>query len=404
MPASAPPAEPPLAADPDAGVGLYLHWPYCERICPYCDFNVRKTRAIDAAAWRTAFRREMEHMADLRGRPAAALTSVYFGGGTPSLMPPDLVAGVIEDTKQVFGLVPDAEISLEANPTSSEAARFAALCDTGVTRLSLGIQSFDDAALRFLGRNHSTGEARDALARAQDVFPNTTFDLIYGLPDQSRRDWEAALGEALALSSGHVSLYQLTIEDGTAFGAAARRGRLVPRDDDTLADFYDATQDITAAAGLPGYEVSNHAAPGMQGRHNLTYWRYGEYVGIGPGAHGRLVVAGSRYATETIADPAAWLAATEQHGHGIAEESALDAAACGTELLLMGLRLAEGIPGARFAAVAGRTLADVARLPRVADLIGQGLLDIDESRMTATPDGRRVLNALVAALSDALSW
>lgn len=404
MPASSAKPDIPLAADPAAGVGLYIHWPYCERICPYCDFNVRLARDVDDDRWRRAFHAEMSHIARLRGAGAAALTSIYFGGGTPSLMKPALVATIIEDAETVFGLADDAEITLEANPTSSEATRFEAFAAAGVNRLSLGIQAFDDDALRFLGRDHTGDEATAALEQAQTAFPRTSFDLIYGLPRQSADQWQAALSEALECASGHVSLYQLTVETGTAFGAARRRGTLVPPDEDTLADLYEVTQSVTADAGLEAYEVSNHATPGHEGRHNLTYWRYGEYVGIGPGAHGRLVLDGARVATEGVRNPERWLTAVERQGHGIGEHNALDAAACGTELLLMNLRLKEGISARRFAAVCGVTLAEAACELRVAAMIENGLLSVDDARMAATEKGRPILNALVAGVIDALSW
>jgi len=392
----------PLPADPAAGFGLYVHWPYCARICPYCDFNVHKTREVDATRWRRAFRTEMDACAAWHDG-GAPLTSLYFGGGTPSLMTPDLVAGVIEDARAVFGLSDDAEVSLEANPSTG--ADYAALAEAGVTRLSLGIQAFDDDALRFLGRDHDAGAARASLADARAHFDKVTFDLIYGLPGQDLASWERALGDALAAAPTHLSLYQLTIEDGTAFAAARKRGDLVPPDDDALADLYEATQRIAEAAGLPGYEVSNHAAsPEAQGRHNLTYWRYGAYAGIGPGAHGRLVREGRRVATETARAPDAWLHAVETEGHGVTGQEALDPAACGTELLLMGLRLAEGIPATRFEAVAGTPLESLGKNDAIASLVQQDLLMLDKTRLRATPAGRRVLNALVASLCDALSW
>ncbi len=402
MPAS--PRDLPLAADPAAGFGLYVHWPYCARICPYCDFNVHKTRAVDATAWRDAFRAEMQAMAALH-EMRGYLTSIYFGGGTPSLMPPDLVAGIIADAGTIFGVAPDAEISLEANPSSSETRSFATFADAGVTRLSLGIQSFDDAALAFLGRDHSAADARAALDLAAAIFPRVTFDLIYGLPGQTLQDWAHAQRDALSRAAGHVSMYQLTIEDGTAFAAARQRGTLLPQDDDALADFYDLTQSVADEAGLPAYEVSNHAATQTErGRHNLTYWNYGAYAGIGPGAHGRLVAGGRRLATETIRAPDAWMAAVARSGHGIASREVLDEAACGTEMLLMGLRLAEGIPAGRFEAVAQMPIRSFANATGVRDLVDHGLLVVDAERIHATSDGRRVLNALVAALRDSLSW
>lgn len=403
MPASVRPTEP-LPAAPEAGVGLYVHWPYCERICPYCDFNVRVARPFDTVEWRKAFRAEMAYIATLRDRDAAGLTSIYFGGGTPSLMSPELVAGIIEDADDIFGLLSDAEISLEANPTSSETSRFESFRDPGVNRLSLGVQAFDDEALRFLGRDHSAADAARALSRARRIFPRTTFDLIYGLPGQSRAAWTATLEDALGHAPAHMSLYQLTIEEGTAFALAHRRGTLRLPDEDTLADLYDIAQNMTEAAGLPSYEVSNHAATQDQGRHNLTYWRYGEYIGIGPGAHGRIVAGGKRFATTCQRDPKGWLATVAREGHGVEERTELDAVACGTELFLMNLRLTEGIPAERFAAVAGRPLADLRSQPRVATMVEDGLLSLSESRLAATKKGRPVLNAVVTDLVAALNW
>lgn len=394
----------PLAVDADAGFGLYVHWPYCDRICPYCDFNVRRARPVDAAAWRAAFRAEMTHWHQRQGDRAPALTSIYFGGGTPSLMAPDLIAGVIEDAAQLWGIAWDAEITVEANPTSSEVDRFAAFRTAGVNRLSLGIQALDDSALRFLGRDHSATEARQGLARAAEVFERTTFDLIYGRPDQTLAQWADELRTALSIAPGHVSLYQLTIETGTAFAAQQRRGTLVAPDESVLADLYDATQEIMTAAGLPGYEVSNHARPDDHGRHNLTYWRYGAYAGVGPGAHGRLAIGDRRVATETIHDPEAWRAAALTQGHGAEHETVLDAEACSDELLVTGMRLAEGIPAARFAAVTGHALAQLREAPRMKELRAENLVTLDDDRLAATSAGRRLLNAVIGEIAADLSW
>ena len=392
-----------LPADPAAGLGLYVHWPYCDRICPYCDFNVHRTRPVDTAAWRAAFRAEMAHARAVQGAAAPVLTSIYFGGGTPSLMPPGLVAEVIADAADTLGLADGAEITLEANPTSSEIAAFAAFKSAGVNRLSLGIQSLDDDALHFLGRDHTAADAMRGLDHAAEVFGRTTFDLIYGRPGQTVAAWERELRAAQALSAGHMSLYQLTVETGTAFDAAQRRGALVMPDDDALADFYEMTQALMEAAGLPAYEVSNHADAGEPGRHNLTYWRYGAYVGIGPGAHGRLVVDGRRVTTETILGPAAWLQAVAVQGHGIAETTVLDPAACVDELLVTGLRLVEGIPARRFDAVSGQPLSALRKTARMAPLLANDLLVIGDAGMAATAAGRRVLNAVIAEVSEALS-
>ena len=393
-----------LPADPDAGFGLYVHWPYCDRICPYCDFNVRRARPVDAAVWRAAFRAEMVHTRALQGDSAQRLTSIYFGGGTPSLMVPELIAGVIEDATATWGITDDPEITVEANPTSSETARFADFRAVGVNRLSLGIQSLDDVSLQFLGRDHSADQARHALERATAVFGRTTFDLIYGRPGQTLAAWTEELTDALSIAGGHVSLYQLTIEDGTAFAAAQRRGTLIAPEEMVLADLYDATQEIMASAELPAYEISNHAGPNEHGQHNLTYWNYGAYAGIGPGAHGRHVVCGRRVATETIRDPDAWCAATLAGGHGISEQVELDDEACGDELLVTGLRLTEGIPASRFAAVTGYSLAQLGTAPRVTTLRAENLIFIDDNRLAATATGRRLLNGVIAEIAADLSW
>ena len=393
-----------LPADPDAGFGLYVHWPYCDRICPYCDFNVRRARPVDDTAWRAAFHAEMAHLRALQGGAARPLTSIYFGGGTPSLMAPGLIAGVIEDATKTWGITDDAEITVEANPTSSETARFADFKAVGVNRLSLGIQSLDDAALHFLGRDHTGDVARHALERATAIFERTTFDLIYGRPGQTLAAWEGELRNALSIAAAHVSLYQLTIEDGTAFAAAQWRGTLVAPEEMVLADLYDATQEIMADAGLPAYEISNHAGPGEHGRHNLTYWHYGAYAGIGPGAHGRIVVGGRRVATETLRDPEGWCATALADGHGLSEQIELDDEACSDELLVTGLRLATGIPAARFLAVTGYSLAQLKAAPRVITLREESLISIDDTKLAATASGRRLLNGVIAEIAADLSW
>ena len=282
------------AVEPEPGFGIYVHWPFCRAICPYCDFNVHRRGGVDQARWRRALVRELEFFA---GRtPGRTVTSIYFGGGTPSLMAPETTAAVIECARRHTTLAPDAEITLEANPSSADAGRFAEFRGAGVTRLSLGVQALDDAALAVLGRDHDAAEARRAIAAAAAVFPAVSFDLIYARPSQTAAAWGAELNAALALAAGHLSLYQLTIEPGTAFHRAARRGTLKVPDDDAGATLYAIAQERCAAAGLPSYEISNHAASGHEGRHNLTTWRGGEYLGIGPGAHGRFNVGGETLA------------------------------------------------------------------------------------------------------------
>ena len=389
-------------ADPaaDPGFGLYVHWPYCEAICPYCDFNVRRQQAIDTARWRAAFAADIAQAAQSFGPERPPLTSIYFGGGTPALMPPELVAGVIDIARQTFALADNAEITVEANPTATEADRFQAFLDAGVNRLSLGIQSLRDDALIFLGRRHSVAEATAALARALAVFPRVTFDMIYARPGQDLADWRKELGEALALASdgGHLSHYQLTIENGTPFGKRAQKGEALAADEDRAADLFALTQDMGAAAGLPAYEVSNHARPGEESWHNRVYWRYGPYIGTGPGAHGRLPGPTGRTATEAIRDHARWLAAVEQSGHGIDARENLSRRIQAEELLFMGLRLSEGVPAARFHAVTGWTLAEALPDAALTPLIGEGLIDRDGEGLRLTAQGRPVLNAVVAAL------
>ena len=393
-------------ADPaaDPGFGLYVHWPYCEAICPYCDFNVRRQQAIDTARWRAAFAADIAHAAQSFGTERPPLTSIYFGGGTPALMPPDLVAGVLDIARRTFALASDVEVTIEANPTAAETERFRAFCDAGVNRLSLGMQSLRDDALVFLGRRHSVAEARAALTRALAVFPRVTFDMIYARPGQGLEDWRTELGEGLALArdGGHVSLYQLTIEEGTPFAKRAQKGEALAAGEDLAADLYALTQDMGAAAGLPAYEVSNHARPGEESRHNRVYWRYGAYIGSGPGAHGRLPGPTGRAATEAIRDPARWLAAVEQQGHGLAVREDIARRVQAEELLFMGLRLAEGVPAARFRAVTGWTLADALPNAALAPLIGEGLVERDGEGLRLTAQGRPVLNAVVAALIELL--
>ncbi|MEL6766772.1 MAG: radical SAM family heme chaperone HemW [Pseudomonadota bacterium] len=375
------------------GFGLYIHWPFCLAKCPYCDFNshVAKT-AIDHALWARALEAEMAAMRAMTG--PRRLDTVFFGGGTPSLMAPATVARLIAAADRHWGLAAGAEVTLEANPTSVEAGRFADFRAAGVNRVSMGIQALDDAALRALGRTHSVAEARAALAIARERFERVSFDLIYARMGQQPADWASELREALAFAADHLSLYQLTIEPGTRFAELHARGRLRVPDGEPSAEMYEITQALTAEAGLPAYEVSNHAAPGAESRHNLVYWRYGDYAGIGPGAHGRLTLPdGRRLATETLHDPAAWLAAAEA-GQGPAETEVVSPSAQADEMMLMGLRLAEGIDPARYEALAGRPLDAAA----VSALVSDGLLERGDGRLRATPHGRLLLNRVLAEL------
>ncbi|GJE11862.1 MULTISPECIES: radical SAM family heme chaperone HemW [Methylobacterium] len=379
----------------DAGFGVYLHWPFCAAKCPYCDFNSHvRHGGIDEPRFLDAFRSEIAHFA---GRtPGRIVTSIFLGGGTPSLMRPATVAGLLDAVADRWSVAPDAEITLEANPSSVEAGRFHGYRAAGVNRVSLGVQALDDASLRALGRLHDVAQALDAIRVAQAVFARTSFDLIYARSGQTPEMWRAELGAALTHAAEHLSLYQLTIEPGTPFHGLAAAGKLVIPDDDTGRALYDVTQELCGRAGLPAYEISNHARPGAESRHNLLYWRYGEYAGIGPGAHGRLVTAAGRIGTVVERSPEAWLARVERDGHGIVETEALSAPDQADEFLVMGLRLMEGIDPARYAALKGRPLNG----NRIGVLVADGLLERRPGgRIAATPRGAPVLNALVAELA-----
>jgi oxygen-independent coproporphyrinogen-3 oxidase len=368
------------------GFGVYVHWPFCARICPYCDFNVRRDRGVDADAWSSALTRDLGHWAEKT--PGRRLTSLYFGGGTPSLAPPAVLESVVVACDRLWGFAVDPEITVEANP--ADVARFADLRAAGANRLSLGVQSFDDAALRFLGRDHDGAAARRAIDEALGHFPRASADFIYARPGQSVDQWADELRAALATGLRHLSLYQLTIEDGTAFGRQVAKGRWAPPDDDVGADLFEAAQQLTAAAGLPAYEISNHAAPGEESRHNLIYWRQGDYVGVGPGAHGRLSIAGERRATETERDPARYLARVEETGCGAIVDEALTEHAIFTERLAMGLRTLEGV------ALSEGEWAKVAA--PFAQLSADGLLERRIDRLHSTAAGRRLLDYTLARL------
>lgn len=350
-------------------LALYVHWPFCVSKCPYCDFNSHVRAAVDDQAWADALLADMAHEAALTpGRP---VHSIFFGGGTPSLMPPALVARLIASAQQHWGFTDDVEITLEANPSSVEAARFADLVAAGVNRVSLGLQSFDDQALKFLGRAHGAAEGLAALNTAKQHFARVSFDLIYALPDQSLADWRNMLDQALAQETGHLSLYQLTIEPNTRFATDVRRGIFDPMDGDRAADFYALTQESTAAAGLPAYEISNHARPGQESRHNLTYWRYGDYIGIGPGAHGRRLNS----ATERHKKPENYLSAAARNGHGMKLSNVLQAREAASEALMMGLRLTEGIDLADLAQRFGVSQHAIVDAKKLNMLIQMGLCE-----------------------------
>jgi len=368
--------------DSSEPLALYVHWPFCVSKCPYCDFNSHVRESVDQARWRAALLTDLAHEANVG--PKRPLTSIFFGGGTPSLMPPESVAAVIEAAEHHWGFADDIEITLEANPSSVEAARFAGLAAAGVNRVSLGLQALDDESLRFLGRAHDVAEGLGALDTAQASFDRVSFDLIYALPGQSQAEWEKALRRALGFGTGHLSLYQLTIEPGTRFAAMAARGELVPTDPDHGADLFEATRAMTTAAGLPAYEISNHARTGEESRHNLTYWRYGDYLGVGPGAHGRR----RGVATARAKKPENWLARIDRDKHGIELEELLARDVQQREALVMGLRLDEGLPRSRTDPAVDQ--AAVARLSAL------GLIEQTQERLRVTAAGMLLLDAILA--------
>jgi oxygen-independent coproporphyrinogen-3 oxidase len=379
-----------------APLGVYVHWPFCKSKCPYCDFNSHVREGVEQARWRAALLRELEHAA--REAPERRVETMFFGGGTPSLMEPETVAALIARTRELWDSAPEIEITLEANPTSVEASRFAALAEAGVNRVSLGVQALDAAALKFLGREHSTHEALDALATARRHFSRYSFDLIYARPGQTPEAWAEELERALALAGEHLSLYQLTIERGTRFFTDHARGTFVLPDEETSAAMFEQTQARLERAGLPAYEISNHARPGAACRHNLIYWRYQDYVGIGPGAHGRFAVGNAKRATRRSSGPEAWLESVERTGHGTAETSTVEGRDMVEEALMMGLRLADGIDRATFASVTGVDPVEAVDAARLDPLVRAGFLEIDATHLRATPDGRQRLNALLERL------
>jgi len=366
---------------------LYVHWPFCVSKCPYCDFNSHVRETIDQDAWRKALLTDLAYEARLL--PGRTLGSIFFGGGTPSLMPPATVAALIEAAGRYWPLADDVEITLEANPSSVEADRFADLGAAGVNRVSLGVQAFDDERLAFLGRAHSAREGLDALRTAQRNFARVSFDLIYALPGDTEQQWSSDLDRAIGLGTEHLSLYQLTIEPGTRFAAMAAKGTLTPLDADYAGSLFELTQARTAAAGIPAYEISNHARPGAESRHNLTYWRYGDYAGIGPGAHGRR----NGRATLRHRKPENWLTAISRNNHGIELEEALTDSERATEALVMGLRLAEGLDVERSG------LEPFVNRHAIARLTEQGLLVRDGTRIAATSAGMLLLDAILREIS-----
>ena len=371
---------------------LYIHWPFCLAKCPYCDFNSHVRERTDMAAWQAALLADMAHEAALTG--GRELTSIFFGGGTPSLMPPELVASLIEAASRHWAFAPDIEITLEANPSSVEAANFAALAGVGINRVSLGLQALDDAALTFLGRLHNASEGLAALEVAQRHFARVSFDLIYARPGHTPAMWEAELSRALALGTGHLSLYQLTIEPGTRFATLVREGKFTPLDDDAAGDLFALTRAMTSAAGLPAYEISNHARVHEESRHNLVYWRYQDYAGIGPGAHGRR----GGFATVRHRKPENFLKAVSAQHHGIAEIRELGTREQAAEAILMGLRLGEGISPATLARRFGLAEADLIDPAKRAFYTEQGLLTGHADRLIVTEAGMPLLDGLLAEL------
>jgi putative oxygen-independent coproporphyrinogen III oxidase len=378
-----------------AAFGVYLHWPFCLSKCPYCDFNSHvRHAAVDEARYVRAFAAEIA--ATAQRVPGRTVSTIFFGGGTPSLMQPSTVGAILDEIGKHWTVSPDVEVTLEANPTSVEATRFRGYRTAGVNRVSLGVQALDDASLKQLGRLHTAQEALAAVAIARSIFDRYSFDLIYARPRQTPAEWTAELRRAIDEAAEHLSLYQLTIEPDTPFFALRQSGKLVVPDDDTARALYDATQDVCAAAGLPAYEISNHARPGAECRHNLVYWRGHEYAGIGPGAHGRLNVGEARVATETERRPELWLMRVEALGHGLITNEALTPNEQADEYLLMGLRLAEGIDLARYTALSGRDLDQ----ERILALHEQGAVEtMPSGRLRVTLSGFPVLDAVVADLA-----
>jgi putative oxygen-independent coproporphyrinogen III oxidase len=382
--------------NPDIPFGIYIHWPFCAAKCPYCDFNSHVRTQIDESAWVKGIARELHHVAALQGGVRPTVQTIFFGGGTPSLMHGDSVAAVLDAIVELWPVARDVEVTLESNPASADAQRFRNYRAAGVNRLSLGVQALNDADLKALGRLHDVAEAKAALALAMRAFDRVSLDLIYARPHQTAAQWRNELREALVFGTEHLSLYQLTIEPATPFATLARTGALAIPDDDTAAALYETTQEMTEGAGVPAYEISNHARPGAECRHNLLYWRYGDYAGVGPGAHGRLTLADRRVATSTERLPERWRAAVERQGHGFIEQSEIATQEAAREHLLMNLRLTKGIDRAVY-----ESRWDVQLEPvRIAALAANGLLRADDQWLAATSRGRLVLNSVIAALTN----
>ncbi len=383
-----------MMSDTEQPFGVYVHWPFCRAKCPYCDFNSHvRHGGIDEARFLGAYLKELQHFASLV--PARGVTSVFFGGGTPSLMRPETVAAILDAIARRWSVEADAEITLEANPTSVEAENFAGYRAAGINRLSLGVQALEDSGLKALGRQHTAAEALAALVLAKRHFDRVSFDLIYAREGQTLRDWREELGRALGHAADHLSLYQLTIEEGTPFAALHAAGNLRTPNGAEARALYLLTQELCEAAGLPAYEVSNHARPGSESRHNLLYWRGHDYAGVGPGAHSRITTGGTKWALAALKSPEGWLTAVEARGHGLEGDEALSAEEAAEEYLLMGLRLSEGIDLKRLAALGGRGIGE----ERIRSLAEDGLVTRKGERLAATPKGRLVLNRLILELA-----
>ncbi|MEO1700479.1 MAG: radical SAM family heme chaperone HemW [Pseudomonadota bacterium] len=385
-----------LADDGTPGFGVYVHWPFCAAKCPYCDFNSHvRHKPVDQQQFAQAYLKEIEYVRDVCG--PQSVTSVFFGGGTPSLMAPETLDAILGAIDKAWGIPDSIEITMEANPASADAARFKAYRAFGVNRVSLGVQALDDSDLKFLGRLHSVDEALQAIDLARSTFERMSFDLIYARPNQTPESWEAELRRAIGFAADHLSLYQLTIEEGTPFKSLHQSGKLILPDDELAADMYEVTQSVTAELGLPVYEVSNHAALAAQARHNLTYWRYGDYAGVGPGAHGRLTTKGDqKIATECEKHPETWAALVNEKAHGFVSQTELTRDQQADEMLVMGLRLTEGFDLARYEMMAGQTIAP----NKLQAMIDLGMIErMGNSKIRATAKGRIVLNAVLAELA-----
>ncbi|MGB0920214.1 MAG: radical SAM family heme chaperone HemW [Alphaproteobacteria bacterium] len=378
-----------MTADRDTPLGLYVHWPFCKRKCPYCDFNSHVRDTIDHARWAQALITGLDYWVERMDNPRA-LASVFFGGGTPSLMAPETVAAILARAEKRLGFTPNIEITLEANPTSVEAARFNGVRAAGVNRVSLGVQALNNDDLAFLGREHSVDEALAALTLAQSTFKRVSFDLIYARHNQTPQNWADELSRALGFGTDHLSLYQLTIEPETEFGKRFAKGQLPVLPDDDQADLYEITQSLTKTAGLPAYEISNHARMGEESRHNMIYWQGGDWIGLGPGAHGRVKMGGHRLATREARTPENWLRLVERQGMGAEAEDALPRQDDLTERLMMGLRLTQGIDGAPFASILDQS--------KIADLTRDGFIDPASNALRLTDKGRPLLNAILVQI------